>query len=146
MTVDNLPDVEGALRDWLRANTAITPTFGNRTFFGVPKGATERSFPLITVQRIGGGGEAGQAPTDAALVQIDVWGNIDEKSGNGLKAECTTAVNTVRAQLRSVDHRTALNASVDALSITEVGCVWSPDPDNDRPRYSVTAEVTAISS
>lgn len=139
----SMPDVEGALRTWLRGRAAITALVGQRVFFGIPRKAS--TWPLITLQRIGGGDDQSQAPIDRALVQIDVWGALDD-SGNGMKADTTTVVNTLRAELATVDRRTALNADVDCLGIVVVGVVYLPDPDNDRPRYSVTAEVAAISS
>lgn len=142
---ESFPDIEGAVRTWLRTQTDLAALVGQRIFFGVPKKAIETTFPLITVSRVGGGGGAGEAPTDDALLQIDVWGSLDS-SGNGLKATCTTIVNTLRAVLRSVKGRTAMTASVDAFGFVEQTCIWLPDPDNDRPRYSVTAEVTALSS
>lgn len=142
---DTLPDIEGALRTWLRAQATITAVVGNRVFFGVPKGATEASFPLITVQLVDASDDASEAPLTQALVQFDVWGSIDE-SGNGKKADATAVVNTLRSVFRTVRGRTALTASVAAFGIDTVGIGWSPDPDNDRPRYVVTAEVTAVST
>ena len=139
----SLPDVEGALRTWLRGRTAITALVGQRVFFGVPKKAD--TWPLITLTRVGGGDDQSQAPVDRALIQIDCWGDLDT-SGNGKKADATTLVNTVRAELQAVDRRTALSADVDALGINVETVVYLPDPDNARPRYVVTAEVTAVSS
>lgn len=137
------PDVEGALRTWLRGRAAVSALVGQRVFFGVPEKAS--TWPLVTVRRVGGGDDPGIAPVDRALVQIDVWGDIDA-SGHGKKADATTLVNTLRAELSAVDRRTALSASVDALGISVESVVWLPDPDNDRPRYVVTAEVTTLSS
>jgi len=142
---DTLPDIEGALRTWLRAQAAVTAAVGQRVFFGVPKGAAETSFPLITVQLVDARDDDSEAPLTQAVVQIDVWGTIDD-SGNGKKAECTTVVNTVRSVLRTVRGRTALTATVAAFGIDVIGMAWAPDPDNDRPRYVVTAEVTAVST
>lgn len=142
---DTLPDVEGALRTWLRGRSAIAAIVGQRVFFGIPREVRDDSWPLITITRVGGGLDLGDAPVDNALVQIDVWGSLDT-SGNGMKADATTLVNTLRSELAAVRGRTALDGSVDAFGITEQSCVWLPDADNARPRYSVTAEVTAISS
>jgi hypothetical protein len=64
-------------------------------FFGVPKGATEATFPLVTVSRVGGGDDFSEVPIDIALVQIDCWGGIDD-SGNGKKAEAVSLLNAVR--------------------------------------------------
>ena len=139
------PDVEGGLRTYLRANSGVSALVGNRVFFGVPRKATETSFPLVTVQRVGGGADLSDAPVDVALLQVDCWGSLNA-NGDPLKVTATHLVNTVRAAVEAVNGRTTLTSGVDAFGITVESVVWAPDPDNDRPRYSVTAEVTAIAS
>lgn len=140
-----MPDVEGALRIFLRANAGVAAIVGQRVFFGVPKNAVEATFPLVTVQRVGGGDDEGEAPIDLALVQIDAWGGLDA-SGNGKKSEAAALMSAIRNALFAIRARTALSSTVDAAGISVQSVVWLPDPDNDRPRYSVTAEVTAIST
>jgi len=137
-----MPDVEGALRTWLRAQTTGV---SQRVYFGIPTGATEAKFPLITVALVGSRDDASDAPIDNTLVQVDVWGALDA-SGHGLKADTTAIVNTVRALFQAVKGRTALNASVDCFGIGVESCVWLPDADNDRPRYAMTVSVEALSS
>lgn len=137
------PDVEGAVRDWLRDDTALQALIGRRVFFGVPRNATR--WPLVTVQRIGGSQDPGEAPVDRALIQLDIWGEIDG-SGNGDKAGATAVLNAVRSRLDDVKHRTPLNASVDAFGCEVAGVVWAPDGEDDRPRYALTVEVVAVSS
>lgn len=139
---ETLPDVEGAVVALLRAFPAVASITGARTFFGIPKGATEATFPLNVVQRVGGGDDPGEAPVDLALIQIDCWGRIGA-SGNGLKAECTAQTNAVRSALRSI---TGSTDGSDVAGITVQSVIWLPDPSNDRPRYVVTAEATAIDS
>lgn len=141
---DTLPDVEGALRTWLRTRTALTALVGQRVFFGVPKAAREDTFPLVTVQLVGTRPETSEAPIVHHLIQFDVWGSIDD-SGNGRKAEALTVVNTLWAQLRDINAETALTASVVAYGLNVESLVWNPDPDNDRPRYTLTAEISARS-
>lgn len=134
---ESWPDVEGALRAYLRADAGVAAIVGARVFFGVPRGATEATFPLITVQRVGGGADTSEAPLDIALVQIDCWGVLDA-SGNGDKAGATALLNTVRSACSHVTDPTIRGINVQTV-------IWLPDPDTDRPRYSVTAEVAAIS-
>lgn len=136
-----LPDVEGAVRTLLRADAALVAVVGQRVFFGVPKGAVEATFPLITVSRVGGGDDAGDAPLDVAMVQLDCWGGIDG-SGNGRKAEATALVNTLRSTLRAVNGTQVGTVTLFGVNVESV--VWLPDPNSDRPRYVVTAEVAAI--
>jgi len=142
---ETMPDIEGALRTWLRTQTDLTALIGNRVFFGVPKGAAEASFPLVTVQLVDSRDDGSEAPVSLDLVQFDVWGSLDT-SGNGKKAEATSVVNALRSVCRQVRGRTALTATVAAFGIEIVGVAWAPDPDDDRPRYVVTAEVTSIST
>ena len=145
MTVDVFPDVEGALVTFLKANAGVSAIVAARVFFGLPKGATEATYPLIVVMRVGGGDDASEVPIDNALVQIDVWGAISTK-GYGLKAGCTTLANAVRSACRSVVGSTTIAPGVDAAGIQVQSAIWMPDPANDRPRYVLTAEVSAISS
>lgn len=134
------PDVEGAARDYLRADAGVAALVGARVFFGIPKGAKEATFPLVVVSRVGGGQATGDAPVDVALLQIDCWGSIGTE-GNGLKAGATALVNAVRSSLDAVG--TDSTAVLKGANVESV--LWLPDADNDRPRYAVTAEVTAIS-
>lgn len=143
MITEVFPDTEGAMRAWLRSHTAVSALVGARVFFGIPK--KNPTFPLITVQRIGGGDDVSDAPLDIALLQIDCWGEIDA-SGNGVKAGATALVNAVRTALRAVGTDTQLTTGVTAHGVNVESVLWLPDPDNDRPRYSVTAEVAAIST
>jgi hypothetical protein len=139
------PDVEGALRTWLRANATVNALVGQRVFFGVPKQATEQSFPLLTIARVGGGGDPSDASVDAATIQIDCWGTIDKVSGYGKKSVATELAAAVREALESLTNGGALTASVQSLGAEVVSSLWAPDPDDDRPRYSLTANVWTIS-
>lgn len=140
MTVE-WPDIEGGLRDYLRAHGDVVAAVGTRIFFGVPDTPT---FPLVTVQRVGGGDDLSEAPIDQALVQFDVWGELDA-NGHGKKADADTVRRAVRQALHDIRGATALNASTVAYGATVTDDRWLPDPNNDRPRYSVTALVTARS-
>lgn len=139
----NYPDPEGLIRDGLKADAGVVAIVGNRGFFGIPKRATEATFPLFTVARVGGGQALGDAPLDVALVQIDCWGSLDAR-GNGLKAQCTALVNAVRSSLEAMGTETRI-AGVE-LGVNVESVLWLPDPDNARPRYSITAEVAVISA
>ena len=139
------PDVEGALRTWLRGNATVNALVGQRVFFGVPKQATEQSFPLLTVARVGGGGDASDASLDAATIQIDCWGSIDKVSGYGKKSVATELAAAVRTALDDLANSGLLAASVQCLGAEVVSSLWAPDPDDDRPRYSLTVNVWTLS-
>jgi hypothetical protein len=142
VTVDAFPDTEGAIRTWLRAQPAVTALVGQRVFFGIPKAATEATFPLVTVQLVSTVPDPSEAPVDRSLIQIDCWGSLDA-SGNGQKAAATALVNTIRALLHSITQPTPMG-TVTVFGANVESVTWLPDPTNDRPRYVLTAEVTAI--
>lgn len=135
------PDVEGACKTRLRGRTPV----GNRVFFGIPKSADETDYPLIVVTRVGGGADLSDAPVDVALIQFDVWGRLDA-SGNGDKAGATAVVNTLRAELEAMGTDQPIVAGTQLHGANVESVLWLPDPDNARPRYAVTAEVTAVST
>jgi hypothetical protein len=131
------PDTEGALKTFLAADSPITALVSSRVFFGMPTNAGDSDFPMITLQRVGGGEGAGDAPVDEALIQVDCWGPVRDK------ATAWSVVSAVRDRLTQRGD-VALNASVRAGLVVQ-SVVWLPDPDNARARYSITAEVTAWS-
>lgn len=139
------PDVEGAMKDYLRGlGTLTTALGGQRIFWESPKNPP---YPHIVITRVGGGDQvpSSDAPVDGALLSFDCWGEMDSK-GRGQWRELVAVVNTLRSALEQIRGRTTLASGVDAFGVQLAGVVRAPDPDNGRPRYTVTAEVTAISS
>jgi hypothetical protein len=137
--VSTWPDVEGAVRTRLRGQTPA----GNRVFFGIPKDARDESWPLIVVSRVGGGADQSDAPVDVALIQLDCWGTLSAE-GIGDKAGATALVNSARAALEAMGTDQPIVAGTQLHGANVESVLWLPDPDNDRPRYVVTAEVTAV--
>lgn len=137
------PDPEGIIRDALRADAGVSAITGARTFFGIPRKADEATFPLNVVSRVGGSQDRSEVPLDVALVQIDCWGSLNA-AGDGLKAQCTAQVNAVRSCLEAMGTVTRVAGTEIGVNVESV--LWLPDPDNARPRYSITAEVAAISA
>jgi hypothetical protein len=140
---NEFPDPEGTIRAYLRADPDVSAIVGNRVFFGVPRKANEETFPLVTVARIGGADDPSEVPVDLGLLDISCWGSIDA-SGNGLKAPATELANAVRSALHRIRERTSAGTGTDVFGVQIGGVVWAPDPDNDRPRYVITAEVASI--
>lgn len=136
------PDVEGGVRAYLRADADVQAALGGsqRVFFGIPRSPT---WPLAVVARVGGGSDSSDVPIDVALVQVDCWGVIDT-NGYPLKAGAWALVNAVRSALERIRERVHVSDSCDLHGAQVTSIVWLPDPDNDRPRYSLTAEVTAL--
>lgn len=139
--VEELPDVEGALVAFLKANTAVAALVATRVFYGIPKATPV--WPLVTVARIGGGDDASDAPVDEGVLQVDCWGTIST-SGYGQKLPCTQLKNAVRSALRSFTGG-VLATGVYAGGITVQSDIWLPDPADDRPRYSLIVELAALS-
>lgn len=134
MTVEAFPDTEGACRTWLRTKTTLTAVVAQRIFFGVPDDASETDFPLITVQRLGGGGDASEAPLDVASLQIDCWGNLRGK------AVVLALANAVRSEINELRTATAWDGTVTCLGATVENISFMVDPEDQRPRYSLTVQ------
>ena len=137
MTVETMPDVEGGVRAFLRADPDVAALVGNRVFFGVP---TSTVFPLVTVSRVGGGDDPSEAAVDLAVLTVQCWGEMRDKAGAYLLA------NTVRSALRNVRGRTQFADDCWCHGATVDGLFYSPDPTQDRPRYVLTIRVTATAT
>lgn len=134
--VKQFADVEGGLRTWLRTQSDITALVSTRVFFGVPDAVT---FPVITIQRVGGGPQSGEAPLDDALIQIDCWA-----SGQN-KAQAWAVAKAVIDVLESMTPQ-ELDSGVYAYGASVDSVIFLPDPADGRARYSVTALVTVRSA
>lgn len=131
------PDVEGAMRDYLRADSGVSTIVGTRVFFGVPRNGAK--FPLVTIQRVGGGQDLGEAPLDGAQIQLDCWANGHDK------ATAESLREAVRDALDALRGRTT-QGSVRLLGADVISDLWAPDPASDQARYTVTASVAAMSA
>lgn len=128
-----MADIEGAVRTALRNDAGVSALVGQRVHFGVPSNPT---WPLVTIRRVGGGDDPSEAPIDLALVQIDCWG------ADRNKTQARAVADAVRTWAGGVRRATALNGTVVAYGVAVESDLWAPDP-TDRPRYVVTAQVTA---
>jgi hypothetical protein len=138
------PDVEGGLRAWLRANAGVSALVAQRVFLAVPPDAPATAF--VTVARIGGGDTPGsRVPIDNALVSIECWG-VRGDDGRPHWRDAGRLVNAVRSALGRIDGRTALVTGTVAFGVQVAGVVRAPDPADGRPRYTITAEVTAMAT
>lgn len=132
MSVKTFTDIEGGLRTWLRLQSDITAVVGTRVWFGIPEGAT---FPLIDLQRVGGGPQEGEAPLDDALIQFDCWG-----AGKN-KAQAWAVTAALLGVLESMTPQ-QLAAGVYGYGVSVESVIFLPDPANSQARYVVTALVT----
>lgn len=146
MSEGDHPDVEGGIRDYLQADSGVKAIVGTRgVFFGIPDGP---SWPLVVIRRVGGSEDSSEAAIDLALLQIDCWGRLfndtdPTKSAHGDKAQTEALRRAVRKALWQIRGITRLNSSVVAFGAFVESDPFVPDPNNDRPRYAITARVTA---
>lgn len=133
MTTVALPDVEGGLRTWLRAQSEITTLVSTRVFFGLPADVV---FPCIVLRRVGGSDQTGEAPLDDALIQFDCWG-----AGKN-KVQAWAVAAAVRGVLRAMTPQ-LLAAGIWAYGASSSQPIWFPDAVDDQARYVITATVTA---
>ena len=124
-------DIEGGVRTALRADSGVSALVGQRVHFGIP---TNPTFPLVTVRRVGGGDDPGEAPLDLPLVQIDCWGAERNKT------QARAVADAVRAWARSIRRATDLDTEVTAYGVNVEADLFVPDP-SDRPRYSLTVSI-----
>lgn len=133
-----IPDVEGAIRDWLRQQPAITALVDNRVFFGVSGDV----FPQITVRLIDGRMDLSEAPISGDLIQFDCWG---PKPGTGNAKSIATAVkNTLIGVLWDLRSGTTLVTGTLCLGVYNISAIWLPDPQSNQAVYRVSATVSAI--
>lgn len=129
-------DVEGAYRDWLRAQPEMVTLVGQRVFLGLPERAmgNEASFPCVTVFKISSVSQSsGEVILDSARLQFDCWGPLKKRSA------ATAVMLAVKNLLNSVTRGTVLRSGIRAAETYGITDLWFPDPRTDRPRYIVDA-------
>ncbi len=145
MTALLFTDPEAAAKTWLKTHPLLTDpaiegyTLASgtaaRIFFGIPTGSP--AYPLVVIRRVGGGPARGQAPVDLAMLQLDCWGGSKAVAAD-VARRCVQAWQT--AENVHLDPDTLLcGATVESV-------IWLPDPDDDRPRYVVTVQVTVMAT
>jgi hypothetical protein len=135
------PDVEGALRDYLRADSDMT---GIGVWFALPD---DPVFPNVQIIRISGGESAtSEAPVDLCLVQMDVRGPVKRLS------VATAALGNLRKSLSKIRGRVQVAGKADLFGATVIDVRRFPEPNQqdtdgaqgERPRYVLTVQVTAL--
>lgn len=132
MSETTLPDAEGAVRAFLRADADVAALFGTRIFFGVDDPS---AYPVAVVQRIGGGLTGAEGLHDVALLQVDVWGDVHDKS------TAFAGINVVLSALSRC--RNFSTATTRLLGCNVQSWAFLPD-DSERARYSVTVQAMCV--
>jgi hypothetical protein len=121
-------DVELIAVNFLRGRAEITALVGSRVYTEVP---AEPTFPLLTVQRIGGLVDW-PGWLDTARLQVDAWA--------ATKYAARTLAATALAVLLEMP---GIYAQGVITHVTQdLGLTWSPDETTDRPRYVLGVAVT----
>ena len=139
---DDWPDIEGALRTYLRADTDLAALIGQRVYFGIPRDSTN-AFPCVRITRVGGGQDPSQAPLDLALIQFDVYGKTSDEEGGG-RGPTTIVKNALKKALSKIQGETRLDANVVAWDTDVRADMYTPLPADDRPRFMLTVLVPNI--
>lgn len=131
------PDVEGAMKDYLATNVASA----KGVYLGVPEGALNNPsmFPMIVVQRVGGGQDPSEALIDRPLIQLMVIGKGRDNAG------CWNCASETRDVLAAIRGNTTLRTDVVAYGAEVESVLYTPDVDG-RPRYAITTQVVAIAA
>ena len=125
MWEDGYPDVEGAVREWLRE---AVPAVGRRVFFGHPDGS---SLPYLTVSRIGG---APRGAVDEARLSVHSWGST--------KNSAADVARRVAAAVEGLS-MTVIAPGVLAHGGTVDSFLWLPAGSAGDPRYVVDVTILA---
>jgi hypothetical protein len=110
-------------------------------YLGVPEGALDNPsmFPMLVIQRVGGGQDPSEALLDRALMQVMVIGKGRDSKG------CWDCASDTRDALVAIRGNTALRSNVVAWGAEVNNVTYAPDVDG-RPRYAITALVTAAAA
>lgn len=117
------PDLEAVAAEALR--TAAITNLGTRVYSSIPRTPT---FPLVTVQRIGGIA-AVREYMDTANIQIDVWSE-NKSQGRDIAARARV----VLLSLAGTTVTSPVSAWISAVEDT-LGLSWQPDQLTGRDRY-----------
>ena len=114
------PDAEALVSQGLR--DAAIVGLDERVYSSIPKSPT---FPLVTVQRIGGLPLERHA-YDRARIQVDVWGQT--------KTEAYYIAQAARVAIHRMENTAPTGAVISGV-LDDLGLTWQPDPRTARDRY-----------
>lgn len=127
--------IEKPLRDWLRTQPDVLAFLGGpNVFVGIPNNGP--TFPLVNLQRVGGGPDGSDTNIENPLIQVDCWG----RPGNRVQANDLAAL--IVSVFQSQTRTTLPSGPVLLGARVTLGPLWRPDPANDAPRYQVDVQLT----
>jgi hypothetical protein len=119
------PDAE-AIAGWKMRSAGLA---GSRVYSSVPKTPT---YPLITIQRIGGQ-PAERHRLDAARIQVTVWGTSKSEAFD-IAQLARVSLHGLEGDLVTVGGGAPVNAFITGVE-DDLGLFWSPDEPTGRDRY-----------
>lgn len=128
-------DIEALIANFLRGQTTVTDIAEDRVYTDLPH---KREFPLVLVNRTGGG-SLYKDWLEAAEVEVSAYGGT-HKLAYQLASACMSAMTGAMVDAHPEGVVTKVKASATA---------YEPEPDSQdpqghaRPRYVVSAVVTA---
>ena len=130
--VRTLPAAESVAIAWLVPHPLLSELVGSRVYADVPEGAT---YPLVRIERIGGGTIGGGHWLDSAHLQISAWAaNAITEQGFGsarsaARGICEQAIAALH-ELSGVTELAVVTAVEDVA-----GAKFVPDPATHHPRF-----------
>ena len=134
-------DIELAVWKWAKADSSVSASVNGQIHFEVP-GKTP-PLPLITLYRIGGAAQYGEALIDDAGISFSCWGKPNDKASTARVAAVlrTAAFNLYRAPAQIL-----LGSTLVTLHGAQVGgALWIPDPETGGARHVVDVVFTTTS-
>lgn len=119
------PDIEYAVREWLR----LDPVVGPHAYFGVPDSVPDS---FVTLGLVGGGFTPGTTPLCEARLSLSAWGLTKKTAGDLARHLLDLFVETEETDIGNGVH--LYGGAVDLY-------LWRPATDTGRPRYLV--DITA---
>lgn len=133
-------DVEGPVRSWLRAQTAVTTLATGGIYFGTP--TTTPSSPWVTLQLVNDVPDPnGQTPYTIALIQVDCYAPKPST-----KADAAALGAAVVTAFESLSAGTLLNSTTRAYRASVRRWQFLPDMASALPRYSIDVELAVIAT
>lgn len=134
-----VPDVEKAVRDWIRTLPAVVALGTDSTYRAWFNADPRATFPYVLVRRVGSITETSDAPIIHRMLQLDFLDDVRQRT------RCHALASAVEAALLEIRQATLLSADVVCYGATIQSSIDLPDPGSAQPRIAMTVEVTVKS-
>ena len=128
------PDIEAGVIEFLVGRPAVTGLAGNVGW------RVRDPWPCLRVIRVGGTTDE-ILRVDEALIQLDAWGNPDDKS-SGQRQALARLLAVAEAELLGIPGRVTASAVYTRARVVNRG-QWAPDDQTEQQRYFSRLTVAA---